>query len=198
MLFIVFFYRNKPDSIKANTTDYNSKFTKNYKRELFNQRDKILKTSIESIINDPDILEGIAWKHRQFHANEIIVHRGEVGKSFFFVEEGKLRVTIHVEVEERRNIQAGVSDLEHGDFFGEISLFEPRIRTASVTALTDGRLLEFDGELLSAYLDKHPIQGYLFFKHLFETLMIRMTTGIHRMESLMAWGLKAHGISKHL
>ena len=157
-----------------------------------------MKTSIENIINDPDILEGIAWKHRQFHANEVIVHRGEAGKSFFFIEEGKLRVTIHVELEERRNIQAGINDLENGDFFGEISLFESHIRTNSVTAITDGCLIEFDGELLSAYLDKHPIQGYLFFKHLFETLIIRMTSGIHRIESLMAWGLKAHGISKHL
>jgi CRP/FNR family cyclic AMP-dependent transcriptional regulator len=109
-----------------------------------------------------------------------------------------LRVTVHVELEERRNIQAGISDLEKGDFFGEISLFESRIRTASVTAITDGRLLEFDGKLLSAYLDKHPDRGHLFFKKLFETLIIRETSEIHRVESLLAWGLKAHGISKHL
>jgi len=101
-------------------------------------------------------------------------------------------------VEESRNIQAGISDLEKDDFFGEISLLELCERTASITALTDGHLLEFDGKMLSAYLDKHPIQGYLFFKHLFETLMKRITSGTHRIESLMAWGLKAHGISKHL
>jgi CRP/FNR family cyclic AMP-dependent transcriptional regulator len=153
---------------------------------------------MENIINDPKILEGIAWKYRQFHANEIIVHKDEVGKSFFFIEEGKLRVTVPVAVEERRNIQAGVNDLEEGDFFGEISLFESRIRTVSVTAITDGLLLEFDGEMLSVYLDEHPLQGYLFMKHLFETMITRMTSGIHRIESLMAWGLKAHGISKHL
>ena len=157
-----------------------------------------MKNSIENIIKDPNILEGVAWKYRQFHANEIIVQKGEVGKSFFFIKEGKLRVTVHVEVEERRNIQAGISDLETGDFFGEISLFESRIRTASVKAITDGRLIEFDGELLSDYFDKHPVQGYLFFKQLFETLIVRMTSGIHKIESLMAWGLKAHGISKHL
>ena len=157
-----------------------------------------MKTSIENIINDPNFPKDIAWKLREFHANEIIVHRGDAGKSFFFIEEGNLRVTVHVELEERRNIQAGISDLEKGDFFGEISLFESRIRTASVTALTDGRLLEFDGAMLGAYLDKNPIQGYLFFKHLFETLILRMTSGLHKIESLMAWGLKAHGISKHL
>ena len=114
-----------------------------------------MKNSIENIIKDPNILEGVAWKYRQFLANEIIVHKGETGKSFFFIEEGRLRVTVHIEVEERR-------------------------------------------KLLIDYLDKHPVQGYLFFKQLFETLITRMNSGIHKIESLMAWGLKAHGISKHL
>ena len=101
-------------------------------------------------------------------------------------------------MEERRNIQAGVSDLEKGDFFGEISLFESRERANSITAITDGRLIEIDGVMLGVYLDNHPIQGYLFFKQILKTLIIRMTSGSHRIESLMAWGLKAHGISKYL
>jgi CRP/FNR family transcriptional regulator, cyclic AMP receptor protein len=153
---------------------------------------------MEKIIDDPVFLEGIAWKRRHFIANEIIVNKGELGKSFFFVQEGELRVTIHVPVEERRNIQAGVNDLKEGDFFGEVSLFESRLRTATVTGLTNGLLLEIDGKMLGTYLDEHPLQGYLFMKVLFETMINRMTSGIHRIESLMAWGLKAHGISKHL
>jgi CRP/FNR family transcriptional regulator, cyclic AMP receptor protein len=162
------------------------------------KRETILLSSIESIIKDPSFPEGIAWKHRQFHANEIIAHKGDIGKSFFLIEEGMLRITIHVEVGERRNIQAGVNDLEKGDFFGEISLFEPRERINSITAITDGRLIEIDGEILGAYLDSHPIQGYFFFKQIFNTLINRMTSETHRIESLMAWGLKAHGISKYL
>ena len=157
-----------------------------------------LKTSIENIINDPNFVQGVAWKYRYFQANEVIVHKGEVGKSFFYIEEGRLRVTIHIEVEERRNLQAGVNDLEQDDFFGEISLFDSRVRTSSVTALTDGLLVEIDGAKLGAYLDEHPVQGYLFFKHLFEKLIVRMTSGMNRIESLMAWGLKAHGISKFM
>lgn len=153
---------------------------------------------MERIIDDPVFQEGVAWKRRQFDANEIIVSKGELGESFFFVQEGELRVTIHVPVEERRNIQAGVNDLKEGDFFGEVSLFESRVRTATVTGITDGLLLEFDGQMLGSYLDEHPLQGYLFMKVLFETMINRMTSGIHRIESLMAWGLKAHGISKHL
>jgi CRP-like cAMP-binding protein len=155
-------------------------------------------SSIENIINDPNFKEGIAWKYRQFLANEIIAHKGDAGKSFFLIEEGTLRITIQVEVGERRNIQAGINDLEKGDFFGEISLFKSSERTNSVTAITDGRLIEIDGEIFSIYLDNHPIQGYFFFKQIFQTLIIRMTGETHRIESLMAWGLKAHEISKYL
>jgi CRP/FNR family transcriptional regulator, cyclic AMP receptor protein len=157
-----------------------------------------LLSTIENIIKDPSFPENIAWKYRSFHANEIIVHKGDAGKSFFLIEEGMLRITIHVEVEERRNIQAGVNDLEKGDFFGEIALFESSQRINTVTAITDGRLIEIDGAILGVYLDNHPIQGYLFFKQIFKTLIIRMTCETHRVESLMAWALKAHGISKYL
>ena len=33
----------------------------------------------------------------------IIIHKGDIGKSFFLIEEGSLRESIQVEVEERRN-----------------------------------------------------------------------------------------------
>ena len=133
-----------------------------FKPGQFTKRDVILLSSIENIINDPSFPEGIAWKHRQFQANDVIVQKGHLGKSFFLIQEGLLRVTIDVEVGERRKINAGVSDLEKGDFFGEISLFESRERSNSVTAITDGFLIEIDGEILSTYLDTHPVQGYFF------------------------------------
>ena len=194
-----FHYQKIPASTTLCTERNNLQTAKSYQRKLFIQkRDRILKYSIESIINDPSFKEGIAWKHRQFHANEIITHQGDIGKSFFLIEEGRLRETIQVAVEERRNIQAGVSDLEKGDFFGELSLFESSERANSITAITDGCLIEIDGETLSAYLDSNPDQGYIFFKQLLKTLINRMISGSHRIESLMAWGLKAHGISKYL
>ncbi len=154
--------------------------------------------SIENIINDPNFKEDIAWKRRQFHATEVIAHKGDITKSFFLIEEGILREMIQVAVEERRNIQAGVSDLEKGDFFGEISLFEATERINSVTAITDGCLIEINGKMLGTYLENNPLQGYLFFKQLLKTLINQIISDTHRIESLMAWGLKAHGISKYL
>jgi len=163
-----------------------------------NQGYKVLKHSIEKIIADPQFVEGIAWVRRHFQANETIVKEGEVGKSLFFIEEGQLRVSVHVELEEHRKVQPGISDLDQGAIFGETCLFESRVRTASVIAITDGCLLELDGERLSVYLDGHPSRGYLFFKQLFEIIFERLNHGNRTIESLLAWGLKAHGIDTHL
>ncbi len=135
---------------------------------------------------------------RPFQANETIAKEGELGKSLFFIEAGKLRVSIHVELEERRKVQPGISDLQPGAIFGEACLYESAVRTASVTALTDGCLLELDGERLSAYLDAHPIQGYGFYKKLFDIIFERLNHGNRTIECLLAWGLKAHGIDIHL
>ncbi len=169
-----------------------------YRQLISNQGYKILKDSIKEIVGDLNFTEGVAWVRRHFLANEVIVKEGELGKSLFFIEEGKLRVSIHVELEERRKVQPGISDLEQGEIFGETCLYESRLRTASVIAITDGCLLEIDGEKLNAYLNNHPVQGYWFFRRLFEILFERMDRNNHTIEYLLAWGLKAHGIDTYL
>ncbi|MGZ8182600.1 MAG: Crp/Fnr family transcriptional regulator [Methylobacter sp.] len=145
---------------------------------------------INEIINDPQFIKGIAWDRRNFSANQTIVKEGDVGKSLFFIESGQLRVSVQVEMEERRNVNTGLSDLGKGDLFGDTCLHESSVRTASVIAITEGSLLEINGERLGAYLDAHPIKGYAFYKKLFEILFKRLQSGNRRIEYLLAWGLK--------
>jgi CRP-like cAMP-binding protein len=142
---------------------------------------------IKQIIDDPTFF---AWKRWDFYTNETIVKEGDVGKSLFFIESGQLRVSVHVELEERRNLKTGLGDLGKGDLFGDTCLHESSIRTASVIAMTDGCLLEIDGEKLGEYLDANPRRGYAFYKKLFEILFNRLNSGNRRIEYLLAWGLK--------
>jgi CRP-like cAMP-binding protein len=146
---------------------------------------------IKEIINDTRFVEGIAWKRWDFVTNEIIVREGDVGKSLFFIESGRLRVSVHVELEARENVKTGVCDLVKGDIFGDTCLHGTMIRTASVTAMTDGCLLEIQGAKLSSYLDTYPTKGYAFYKQLFEILFKRLNDGNRKIEYLLAWGLKA-------
>ena len=128
----------------------------------------------------------------------MIVREQEEGRSVFLVEAGKLRVSGQVCLEDSRRIQPGICDLGPGDLFGELCLFGIHTRSASVTAISEGRLIEIEGRALSLYFDIHPELGYLFLKELFTTLAHRLGRANQRIESLFAWGLKVHGIDRYL
>lgn len=152
---------------------------------------------LNQIIQNPQFVEDVAWKHRHFNANDVIVKQGEIGESLFFVEEGILRVTGQVELGEHRNIQPGFCDLEKESFFGETCLYESGRRIATVIAVTNCSLIELDGFRLGVFLDAHPVIGYLFYKHIFEIFVTRLNKANQRVENLMAWGLKVHSIDKY-
>jgi CRP/FNR family transcriptional regulator, cyclic AMP receptor protein len=65
-----------------------------------------------------------------------LVREGDFSYEFFAIEEGEAEVT-----------RGGdhVADLGPGDFFGEIGLLEKDLRTASVIAKTDMRLVTLTG-----------------------------------------------------
>lgn len=153
---------------------------------------------LNEILNDPSFQKGIAWRRQRFEDNEILVREGDDGTTLFYIEEGSLRVTGHINLDQNRRVQPGFCDLHAGDIFGEICLNETHRRTATVTAISDGCVVEIDGDKLNAYFDEYPMQGYLFYKKLFGILIERMKSANHRIENLLAWGLKAHGIEQHL
>jgi CRP-like cAMP-binding protein len=62
-----------------------------------------------------------------------IVREGEEGDSFFVIIEGQARVT--------NRSGKTVNELLPGDFFGEISLLDGGVRTATVTSETPMRML---------------------------------------------------------
>jgi CRP/FNR family transcriptional regulator, cyclic AMP receptor protein len=65
-----------------------------------------------------------------------LVGEGDFSYEFFAIEEGEADVTRGGE---------HVAELGPGDFFGEIGLLEKDLRTASVTAKTDMRLVTLSG-----------------------------------------------------
>jgi CRP/FNR family transcriptional regulator, cyclic AMP receptor protein len=74
---------------------------------------------------------GESFTDRPFTAGQELVTEGSGGVGFFVIESGEARVT--VEGEQRR-------DLGPGAYFGEIALIDGGLRTATVTAITDGKM----------------------------------------------------------
>ncbi|NOR81110.1 MAG: cyclic nucleotide-binding domain-containing protein [Methyloprofundus sp.] len=157
-----------------------------------------METILKEIIEDPQFVKGIAWKQRHFNTNDVIVKQGDLGETLFVIQEGILRVTGHVKLGEHKNIQPGFCDLEKGSVFGETCLYQFNRRMATVTAVTEGNLIELDGFRLSVFFDAHPALGYLFYKKNFEVFVTRLNKANQRVEFFMAWGLKAHEIDKFL
>src|SRR5262245_41742069 len=65
-----------------------------------------------------------------------VFDEGEAGDQLYVVLDGKIRLT-RTASDGRENL---LSVLGPGEMFGELSLFDPRPRTASAVAVTDSRL----------------------------------------------------------
>lgn len=76
-------------------------------------------------------------RERDYSAGDVIVEQGVIGIGLFVVVRGPVKVIrIHADGTQRQ-----VSELDRFDFFGELSLLEDAVRTASVIADADSKCL---------------------------------------------------------
>lgn len=87
-----------------------------------------------------------AMKLRRTRPGEVIVAEGEPGHSFFVLARGEVAVTKHLAQGGERRL----ATLHDGAIFGEMAMVSASPRTATVAAVTDCDLLEFDREALAA------------------------------------------------
>jgi CRP/FNR family cyclic AMP-dependent transcriptional regulator len=71
-------------------------------------------------------------KELSYPPGKVIVEEGAMGIGFFLILDGKVRV---------RKGKKTLAELKSGDFFGEMSLFDEKPRSATVEALTDTKCL---------------------------------------------------------
>ncbi len=79
-------------------------------------------------------------------ADQVIVRRGEAAHAMFFIMEGE------VEVE----VRPAPVRLKPGQFFGEIALLRDQLRTATVTAVKECRLLTLDVADFRSLMAQYP------------------------------------------
>jgi len=93
---------------------------------------------------------------RRFEAGATIVAEGEQGRSMFVVQSGKLVVSMRG----HSGSIIRMSDLEPGDFFGEMTLIEMQSRSATVVAESSTVLYELTARnLYTCY--KTDIHAYV-------------------------------------
>ena len=88
---------------------------------------------------------------RLYRAGETIVRQGEVGDCMYVIQSGKVEV-----IKEQAGSEVSLAELGEGDFFGEMALFEKDVRSATVRALGDVRVLTVDQKILLRKIHEDP------------------------------------------
>jgi CRP/FNR family transcriptional regulator len=83
---------------------------------------------------------------------EHLFNEGDDGDALYVVLDGKMKLTRQA-ADGRENL---LSVIGPGEMFGELSLFDPRPRTSTASAVTDALLVGLKHEALNSWLQEHP------------------------------------------
>jgi uncharacterized membrane protein len=89
----------------------------------------------------PEDIEGLAKKlvERKFEPGQIVFNKGDKGSSMYIIRSGAVQIFLPAEKDGPRVV---LKDLRTGEYFGELSLFDDKPRSASVEAVVETDLLE--------------------------------------------------------
>ena len=102
---------------------------------------------------------------RVYADREIIVRKGDVGDCMYVIQAGEVEVVQAVEIGEQR-----LALLSAGDFFGEMCIFERDVRSATVRAVGEARILKVDKKTLLRRVHEDPLLAVNLLKALSDRL----------------------------
>jgi flavin-dependent dehydrogenase len=88
---------------------------------------------------------------RDYKAGEVIVRQGETGSCMYVIQRGEAEV---LQTKDGREVRLAV--LRAKDVFGEMALFQKEVRSATVRALTDARVLTVDKRIFMRRVHEDP------------------------------------------
>jgi len=139
-------------------------------------------------------------KHKFFKlmSNEILINQNEEHHEFYLIKSGKVAVVSKADLENKKQIKPGLSELGAGETVGEFCLFDDAPASATVSTVTDCEICEIDGESFHQFLKENPDIGTEILWEMLTKLVSRIRHGNKAVVELLAWGLKAHKLDEHL
>jgi CRP-like cAMP-binding protein len=112
---------------------------------------------------DFDELEHLArFLHRtKFTAGDVILEEGNANRALHIVRSGRVRVTRQVNERE-----VSLCDLGEGQTFGELSIIEDGVASASLRAITDADVLSISMNDLAEFLRSKPSAAAKFWREI--------------------------------
>ncbi len=114
---------------------------------------------------------------RLYENGETIIKQGEAGDCMYVIQSGKATV-----VKSKNGKEIKVAELGEGDFFGEMALFENKIRSASVRSNGETRVLTVDKKTLLLRIHEDPSMVL----HIMETTIGRLRKLTDQVSSMKA------------
>jgi CRP/FNR family transcriptional regulator, cyclic AMP receptor protein len=141
-----------------------------------------------SALSDEDLQALLACTKRiPFQKGQEILKQGQRNASLFVVQEGLLHAR---RVAGGREIFLG--RLEPGNFFGELSLFDPGPTAAAVDAVSDGVVLEISRACLEEFLSHHPVAAAEILQSILKDVSHRLRRADERLSDTVVWGGLLH------
>jgi CRP-like cAMP-binding protein len=150
------------------------------------------------LLSDEDFPEGKGWHRRRFPSYTVIFEQSDESRGVYYIISGRVQASGSAKTKDGKELKPTFTTLEAGELFGELVLFDELPRSARVATIDETEVIELDGDELLAYMDRNPEQGYRILKYIVRSLVSRLRHTNEKLFSLYSWGLKAHGIDKHL
>ena len=100
-----------------------------------------------------------------YKPGEVIVRQGELGDCMYVIQAGRVEVLMEQEGEE-----VSLAVREAGDIIGEMAIFEKEVRSATIRALDEVRILTVDKKNLLRRIHQDPSLAY----HIVQTMSSRI------------------------
>lgn len=92
---------------------------------------------------------------RTYRDGEVIIRQGEPGDRMYVIQAGDVAVTRQTDGREIH-----IANLKAGDIFGEMALFEQEVRSATVRAIGESRVLSIDRKGFLRRVNEDPSLAY--------------------------------------
>jgi len=86
---------------------------------------------------------------------DVVVRQGEIGNCMFVIQQGGAEV-----IREGEGGEVRIATLKKGDTFGEMAIFENEVRSATVRALGEARILTIDKRTFLRRVQEDPTLAF--------------------------------------
>ena len=92
---------------------------------------------------------------RLYNDGEIVIKQAEQGDCLYVIQDGKVEI-----IDESGEKEIRLAELGETEFFGEMGLFEKDVRSCTVRALGDAKIMTIDKRNFYKTIQKDPTLAY--------------------------------------